>query len=323
MINITLRSGKYTKKRLNAKLSRYIEEKRDIDLFIEAMIKTGQITKEKRKYVLAETESKTLKYPKYYSLPSFRYGDRGRVGVRGGKEWIDARGFPSGMSLSKVFIGGKWVDIKEKPQMKLVKGRSPEGKEAWRAQVPVEIQRKYNLTPDATLRVRVDTVATQFFSRLYLWGYQYRVMLAYGETKGGANTRYLEIDGRSFVNRVKRDISSTIERDQRHIKNTILKLLSDADSEYYGLYEETEKAGNVGENIEAIPLVERDPQVAIVELRDLQNRRVIIDWDTVTGKTKIPRISDFRTSLHIDQGLALSRGQTRLSKKWTNTGGFK
>ena len=322
MINITLRSGKYSKKQLDSKLSRYIEEKRDIDLFIEAMIKTGQITKEKRTYVLAATESKTLKYPKYYSLPSFRYGGRGRVGVRGGKDWIDERGFPSGMSLSKAFVDGKWIDIKEKPQMKLVKGRSPLGKEAWRAQVPTEIQRKYGLTPDATLRVRVDTVTQQFFSSLYLWGYQYRVMLAYGETKAGVNTRYLEIDGRSFINSIKRDISSTIERDQRHIKNIILKLLSDADVDYYNLYEETETAGNVGENIEAIPLVEREPQVAIVELRDLQNRRPIIDWDTITGKSKIPKISDFRTSFHIDQGLKMARGQTRLSKKWTNTGGF-
>lgn len=323
MINITLRSGKYSKKLLDTKLSRYIEEKRDIDLFIEAMIKTGQITKEKRTYVLAETESKTLKYPKYYSLPSYRYGGSGRVGVRGGKDWIDARGFPSGMSLSKAFVDGKWVNIKEKPQMRLVKGRSPEGKEAWRAQVPVEIQRKYNLTPDATLRVRVDTVTTQFFSRLNLWGYQYQVMLAYGETKQNASTnRFLEIDGQDFTNNVKKDISATIERDQRRIKNIILKLLSDADNEYYGLYEKTDDAGNVSESIKAVPLSEKNPLIARVELRDLKNGRVIINWNTITEKAKIPKPSDFKLKSHINEGIAALRGQTAASSKFTNTGGF-
>ena len=322
MINITLRSGKYSKKQLDNKLSRYIEERRDIDLFIEAMIKTGQITKEKRTYVLAKMKSRTLKYPKYYSLPSFIYGGGGRVGVRGGKDWIDERGFPSGMSLSKAFVDGKWVDIKEKPQMKLVKGRSPMGGEAWRAQVPVEIQRKYGLTPDATLKVRVDIITKQFFSNLRLWGYQYMTMLSYGETKVGASARFLELGGQSFVNSIKKDISDTISRDQKRIKNIILKLLSDADSEYYGLYEKTEDVDNVSENIKAIPLIEKSLLIAKVELRDLKNGRVILDWNTITEKSKIPKPSDFKLKSHINEEISASRGETATSRKFTNTGGF-
>jgi len=322
MIDLSLRSGNYTKKRLDSKLSSFFDNQRDIDLFIEALIKTGQITKTKNIYSLAETEKQVYTTPRYYELASYIYGGRGRVGVRGGKDWIDNRGYPTTMVLSKAYLDGKWVDITEKPKLKLVKGRSPETREAWRAEIQAEIKNKYNILPTTPVRVRVDAITYRYLTSLQLWGYQYRVMLSYGETKSGTNIRYLEIDGQSFTNTVKREISNTIEHDQKRIKNTILKLLSDADSEYYGLYEETDRAGNVAENIEAIPVLERNPLVAIVELRDLQNKRVIIDWDTITSKTRIPKVSDFRTSLHIDQGLALSRGQTRLGKKWANKGGF-
>lgn len=323
MIDLSLRSGKYTKKKLDAKLGVFFESQRDIDLFIEALVKTGQITKTKRTYTLTETEREVYTTPRYYDLTSYIYGGRGRVGVRGGKEWIDARGYPTSMLISKAYIDDKWIDIKEKPKLKLVKGRSPETREAWRAEIPAEIRHKYSITPTTPIRVRVDAITYRYLTRLQLWGYQYRVMLSYGETEEGTNIRFLEIDGRSFTNTVKREISNTIIRDQRRIKNTILKLLSDADSEYYGLYEETEKAGNVGENIEAIPLLKKNPLVAIVELRDLQNKRIIINWDTITEKTRIPKTSDFRTSLHIDQGLAMSRGQTNLGLRWKNKGGFE
>ena len=323
MIDLSLRSGKYTKKRLDTKLGVFFETQRDIDLFIEALIKTGQITKTKRTYNLAETEREVYTTPRYYDLSSYIYGGRGRVGVRGGKDWIDTRGYPTSMVISKAYLDGKWVDITEKTGLKLVKGRSPETREAWRAEIPAEIKDKYNIMPTTPIRVRVDAITYRYLTSLKLWGYQYRVMLSYGETKKKQNIRFLEIDGRSFTNTVKREISNTILRDQEKIKNTILKLLSDADSEYYGLYEETDVAGNVGENIEAIPVLKKNPLVAIVELRDLQNKRVIIDWDTVTEKTRIPKTSDFRTSLHIDQGVASARGQTRLDKRWTNKGGFR
>lgn len=322
LIDISLRSGKYTKKQLDKKLSRYIKEQQDIDLFTEALIKTGQVTKQKRAYILPLGKQHKYTTPNYYTLPTYIYGGRGRTGVRGGKEWIDERGYPTGMFLSKALVNGEWVDIKEKPKMLLVKGRRPETSEAWRAQVPTDIQRKYGITQTTELRVRVDETTYEYITSLKLWGYQYGVMLSYGETKEGANTRFLELGGQNFTNSVKKDISDTIKRDQKQIKNIILKLLSDADSEYYGLYEETDNAGNVGENIEATPLVRRNPLIAKVELRDLKNGRVIVDWDTVSEKSKIPSPSDFRVNIHINQEIASARGQTALDIKWKNKGGF-
>jgi len=322
MIKLSIRSGTYTKKQLDKKLAIYFDKKLDIDLFLEAIVETGQTVKKGKKYVFPEVTKQTYTTPRYYTLTTYIYGGRERVGIRGGKEWIDARGYPTGMIISRAYINGKWIDIKEKPRLKLVKGRSPETREAWRAEIPADIKNKYNIISTTPIRVRVDKITHRYLTNLQLWGYRYRVMLSYGETKNGANIRNLEIDGRSFINNIKRDISKTIIVDQQRIKKTILGLLSDGDPEYYGLYEETESAGNVGENIEAIPLRTRTTLVPIVELRDLDNKRVILNWNTDGEKTKIPNLSEFNVSSTINQGISRARGQTKLGKRWSNKGGF-
>ena len=323
MIRFSLRSGIYTKKQLNKILSPYFDKKLDIDLFLESIIETKQVVKKGINYIFPESKRRTYTKPRYTSFPTYKYAGVERVGVRAGASWVKKHGYPTDMFISKALIKGEWVRIPGKQRLKLVKGRYPTSIEAWRAEVPFEIRKKYGITPDTPIRVRIDTTAYQYLAILQLWGYRYRVMLSYGETKNGVNPRSLEIDGRSFVHTVKRDISETIERDQQRIKKTILGLLSDADEEYYNLYEETVIAGKDSENIEAIPLARRTALVPIVELRDLDNKRIIINWDTSTEKTKIPSISEFNTSSTIDHSISSARGQTKLTKRWSNKGGFK
>lgn len=322
MIDITLRSGKYTLKRLKTALGKYFEDERDSSLFIESLLKTGQITKEKRRYVIPQGKKETYSTARKHRLSTYYYGGRGRVGVRGGKDWVGDFGYPSNMVLDRVRIKGKWIDIKEKPKLVLVKGRSPEGKEAWRAQIPASIQQSYSIMPDTPIDVNVTETTSTFFSRLKLWGYQYEVLIAYGETKKSANTRFLEIEGQNFTNNVGMDIHDTIERDQRQIKATILKLLDDADSNYYDLYAETETAGKSEESVKAIPVLKRNPLFAKIRFQDLQNMRTIVEWDTLKEHSKIPKTSDFKATSNIDAARARSRGQTLLDVKWKNRGGF-
>lgn len=326
MIKITLKSGTYTKKQLDDVLSKTFDTQRDIDLFIEAIVDTGQVIKKQNNYVFPQAEKVTHKYPSYYKLSTYYYGGRDRVGVRGGTEWVEKHGYPSNMYLSKIKIGDKWVNIKEKPSLDLVKGRGYKSKqtlEKWRAQIPVEIQRKYNITPDTQISVAVTQQTFNYYANPQIWGYRYRVMLAYGETKNGANPRSLEIEGHSFVAKIKKDISDSIEKHQRNIKQTMLRLLEKGDPEYYGLYAESDNAGTIGENIQIEPLMNRSRYVPIVELSDLENNRIIIDWNTLQEKQSIPSPNEFQTNLHIDQGLAMTRGQTKLEMKWKNRGGFK
>jgi len=321
MIELTIRSGKYSKKTLDKALSSFFDTQRDIDLFLEALVETGQVAKERQNYVFPEAEKHIYKKPRYVDFPTYSYA-KNRVGIRAGKEWVERYGYPIDMYLSKVFVDGKWVNIKEKPKLSLVKGRYPETIEAWRAEIPAPIRRKYNITPNTPIHTRVESISYKYFATLKLWGYRYRVMLDYGETKNGINPRDLELDGRNFTNQVKKDISNSIEKDKENIRNLILNLLEKADPEYYGLYRESENADNVGENIEAIPLRDDTKLAPVVELRDLENKRRIIEWNT-EEKKHIPKPSDFKTTFYLDMGLAQKRGQTKLTIKWRNRGGFK
>lgn len=317
MIKITLRSGVYSFDRLDKKLSDFMDDKTDRDLFINALMNTGQIEKRKNYFILPETHKYEYSTPKYVDLETYKYAGGNRVGVRVGKEWVDRFGFPSEFYISKVEVDGELVNVKEKPRLSVVKGRYPDTIEAWRAEIPSEIRKKYNITPNSNIHMAVKTTTQKLFTELQLWGYKYRVMLMYGETSNGVNPRNLELDGNGFVSETKRDISSDLKRDQQKIKKTIEQLLFNADAEYFSLYQKSKQDGYVSDNIEAVPLKEKTSIPPVVEFRDLANKRIIADWNA-TSKDNIPTFDEFRSNLNIDFGLQRVRGKTNLEKKFGN-----
>ncbi|MBS3748194.1 MAG: hypothetical protein KGY67_00660 [Candidatus Thermoplasmatota archaeon] len=317
MIKISLKSGTYTFGSLDKNLSTFFDDKIDRDLFIKALMNTGQIEKQGNIFILPETHKYEYTRPKYVDLETYRYAGGGRVGVRVGNEWVDKFGFPSEFYISKIEVDGEMINVKEKPQLSVVKGRYPETIEAWRAEIPSEIRKKYNITPKTKIHMAVKSTTYELFTNLQLWGYRYRVMLMYGETSNGVNPRNLELDGSGFVSETKRDISSDLKRDQRKIKKTIEKLLFNADAEYFSLYEQSKQDGYISDNLEAIPLKEKTSIPPIVQFRDLANKRIIANWES-SEKQKIPDYDEFRVNLNLDFGLQRIRGKTKLEKKWGN-----
>lgn len=68
---------------------------------------------------------------------------RYRVGIGMPTRWVREYGYPADLRLFEIYDikSGKWIHVKEEPILRLV----PWHKEAWRAQVPAPIARKYNM----------------------------------------------------------------------------------------------------------------------------------------------------------------------------------
>jgi len=230
------------------------------------------------------------------------------------------------MYIDRVYKKGKWIKIKEKKQLPLVKGRGYDAEETvekWRAQIPIDIQQKYDIGIGTPVEVVVVEETYDYYTTLQLWGYLYRVMLGYGETKDGANIRFLELDGNHFINQTtKTDLTDIITREQKRIKNIMLTLLSKEDSEYYGLYNESETDNKTSENVSLEPLKTKRGFITQITLNDLANSREIIKWYTYEEQTQIPKTTDFIVVNNVNQGITNARGQTTLGLRWNNKGGF-
>ncbi len=241
MIRITVRPKKYTRKELQKLFSHYSEREEDFDEWISAMQKTGQLEERNGGFfpTKIKKEEKTA-HPRYETFETILYGGKRdvkypRIGIHV-KESDSLHIYPTEMYLIKFKDKeGNWVRVppSEQPKLRLTKPRS---NERWRANIPREIVKKYNLGLDSDVRIRIESKTEKFFSSLRLWGYQFQSMISFGETAAGNNTRDLELHGWKFPFETGGRIKEEMREIGQKSLDVIQEWLRNYDSEYYSLF---------------------------------------------------------------------------------------
>ena len=358
MIEITIPSGRYTREELFDKLSRYFKTDEDLEMFITAMQETNQIV-EVEPNVFETTAKREVKrrVPLYLTIPPedevmgdrinqiyvFRwtyYTYKGRklprIAIRAGANWIKKHGTPLRATLLKIYKDGRWINIPEKPVMLPGTPRYPRTIEAYRAEIPREIVRKYGITRDTPLRVKLETLVTNYLATLRLWGYAITCMIFFGETKGKANPRNLELLGEDFVYETRRNIREMLKAKSDKTMSLLLKWLEKIDLEYRGVLERciddnTATIQKPLEGVQPTPLKEEEGRIAKMKFLDLdraENRQIIAFYQSKHLLKDIPESLDVfeEVELAINKHLQEARKNSAMRKymqtKLKNKEGF-
>jgi hypothetical protein len=290
LIRITIRGGTYTLKKLRDILSNRFEKKEDLEKFITAMEQTNQLRKERNRYITKEVRE--IERTLYPEITTYVYGgpkdiEWSRCGIRGSKEWIDRYGYPTEMHLTRVQQpDGTWIAVKEEDKINIpiVRGRYPEGVEAWRAQIPIHIIKKYGIKcwgteqpRNTNIRLAITTRKRGFFTLLKLWGYNAHVEQTFDYTKTAQGTRTLELRAEDFAYRTEQNITELQNERLELVKKIKDGWCKEFDPEYGSLFDTT-WAEETGRGFS--PLEEEPKLTPTVTLYDIRKR-------TELGKAKI------------------------------------
>lgn len=329
-------------------LTYYFTSDEDVEMFITAMQQTNQLIEKDGIYRATKTLKR--KYPRYVHIPPesevtdrkssisvfiFTYyttksGRMPRIAIRGGADWVKKYGVPERIVLLKIFKDGKWIDI-EKPTLLITHSpRYPTTIEAFRAEIPREIVKKYGLTGKEAVYARIESIYHPIL--LKLWGYTITAMIFFGETKNKLNTRDLEIIGENFVYETDKNIRNTMKEKS----NQVLRLMHDwlyyLDKEYCRLLDqclidETASISVPMEGTAPIPEKDKVERIARLIFKDVGRKageRTIALYQTKTPFSKIPTLNDFE---EVENTLIVSlreaRGETKLLKRIKGTEKYK
>jgi len=328
MIKITIATKNYTRKELTDILSRRFPSKKDIDYFLTMMQKTGQLRYDHGTFIPVESKETISTGPRYLTAPPeesvigerinrvyvFRwtyyvYGGKKlpRIAIRAGKKWVERNGTPVKATLLKIKKDNVWIDIPEEPIMKPGKPRYPTSVEAYRAEIPRYLVRKYDINRDTPCRVRIDVRVKKYYTTLNLWGIQLRtITTTFGETPNGVGERNLELRGETFSYESGTDIVDLFKRNAEQVLKITHYWLYDLNEEYYWLLYQcnTTKYDDkpdltTGTSYE--PLKKRPTgEVAKITFTDIKYGRVIASgtatlppyWDTDKVSTVVSKFTN-------------------------------
>jgi hypothetical protein len=287
---------------------------KDFDEFISAMQKTGQIVESRKnifrptvdveittpthKYLTIEPEKKTPRdkgiVAKNDSISVFRWVGK-RINVRAGKNWIERYGTPVQIKLLKIIKDGKEITLSkaEQPIITTTKSpRYPNTIEAYRAEIPAAIVRKYGLTGKEPIRIRIDRLVKNYLSFLQLYGYEIDVMTFFGETKKEKrDTRHIkgkremELQGLIFPYETKGDISDEIRKRGDDALKLTQTWLEKYDAGYSLLFDDSQRKDvkPPSEGVGITPLIAKPEVETRFILRDVEK-----DREVLVGAGKLP-----------------------------------
>lgn len=290
MININIESKTYTYDELKALFNKFSDREDDFEDFINAMQLTGQLkeTKGGKFRPTQISEVKTLETLRYETLTTVLAGGKKevpfpRVGIHGLK--TKTRTIPTEMKIIKYKdTKGNWIDIPERPSLV---ARRPRESERWRAEIPAEIRRKYNIKLDQEVRIAIGSVSFDFFSKLRLWGYSIQAMITFGQTGGHKSDRDLELHGWNFAYEAKPNLREQMDRMGDNILNALRSWLERYDIRYYetfmmgGANQDEIKSPEIIEGMGPTPLISQIKGASQIQFRDTQKGRNIA---SATGK---------------------------------------
>jgi hypothetical protein len=317
MIKRQLRSGTYSFPELSRSLAKSFIKDEDGNIFIEAMVKTGQILKQYDQYILPIGEVKELLKPKYYAFPLISGGEGDRVAIRQGKEWVTKYGVPSVMYLLGMEKSGIYKRIKENIPLIVSKGRLPETTEAFRAQIPTSVQREYNITKEDIVHIRIDELTKDYFTNLRLWGFEYLEMIAfmYKSKEHTYNDRALELTAYDIIHPTYMSISENIENTRNKIKYLMMELLEKAEPEYHNLILNFEEY-DTGSTHKPLMKKTDPPPFPKITFKDLKSNKIILYWRAYSPFSDVLQTTDFVLTDYVNQNLKIKRG-------FINRGGFE
>lgn len=295
MIQFYIRSRTYGRDELIGYLRPYFSGDEDVEMFIDALLQTNQISKRGKEFYFPATHERRLVRPKYFRFQTIVYGGAGeeqRIGVRGSYDFVQRYGYPTELYLISVYKRGEWKRLDERISLRISKGRLPLTIESWRASIPRRISTKYRIKPYDYVTVRVDTVTHEYFTLLSLWGFEHEETMTFEYTRSKVNERHLELRGTEFVNEMSgRDIVRQTERTSEQIQTTMDGLLYEGDPEYYAASHHAAFDTITGSTI--IPLKEHTSKAPNVKFTDLDREDVLLEWSTRQPFDRIPEQSDF------------------------------
>jgi hypothetical protein len=273
MINITVRPKSYTREELKEMYSKYSENDADFNEFIAAMVKTDQLAERRGAFYPTQVTTETQATKQTREFTAILYGGKKRaryqrVAIRSLKSDL-TRTDPTKMHVTAYQDkGGKWHSVSERPSLTLV---APRESERWRANIPAEIAKKYNIRVSTPIRVRVEGTTKHYFSQLTLWGYLARGIISFGETHKHQEDRHLEIRADDFAFEVKGPIRTEMKTAGEKIISITRKWLEIYDkqyAEYYGNSIITETGPHTGVDY-ATPLTRPMRRTSTITFEDL------------------------------------------------------
>lgn len=318
------------------------ENENDFKEFISAMQKTNQLeeTKPNTFKPLIEVEIRTPK-SRYETISpekkqkgkiidegidvsedtiSVFHWSRGRICLRAGRSWVERYGTPERITLLKIYKDGEEIVIPRKEQPVItatMSARLPKTIEAYRAEIPAHIVKKYGLTGKESVRIRIDRVVKNFYSFLQLYGYEIEVLIFFGETRvAKRDTRHIkglrdmELHGSRFIYETKGDITDEFRTRGAKALNVLQAWLEKFDEGYSLLFANSMRTDTSppSEGASVIPLVKKSRVNTTFALRDISKDRRILEaagllpeeWhklglDRILEETDIKIVTDNRT----------------------------
>jgi hypothetical protein len=296
----------YTRAELKKSFNKYSTKNDDLDEFIAAMIKTGQLQQKDSNYFPTDMKlEQDLKTPEYRVYDTSRYGGmqitkKGafpRLAIAGLK--TDERPDPFSMYLvSYQDDEGNWQPIDEQPHVlgNEKKPAKPRESERWRVNIPAEIVRnpnkktKQTLKPYMPIRVRIDRIVPQYFSILTLWGYKLGGMISFGQTSKHKEDRKIEIRAENFNMETYGKIKNEIKSAGSKLIKTVEKWLALYDVQYYEFFN---NCGNLatkhtGEYIEPLS-ISAGRQSSIMEFEDMDSKNPAVVYTGILPHAWVER----------------------------------
>lgn len=328
MIGFKIRSGTYSDPQLRGILRRYFPIEADLDLFIQAAIKTDQITTELGQYILPEIEPEILEKPILLEWVTYLYGSGGRIGIRADRRLFEKYGYPTEMYFTRAYINRKpitidffyfdrhWWYAPETP-LRIV---LPRRYEPWRMQIPTRIISKgkeYVLTVDTPIQTELISITKEYWTEVTLWGYQFDETLTFDYTKTAANERHLEMRGIKFVNEINSVfISEEISSIRLKIQKLMDDLLAETDQEYYNTIHsfEVTEGSTLKPSKKPFLLI---PEVTFIDID--RGDLTLLKW---IGRQSFDRIPPSTLDFEL-LDIKIKDRRVPGTKWWPNRGGFK
>lgn len=297
MISITVRpkTDGYTRKELKAEFNKYSRSNADLDEFIAAVMRDGQLEKRGDVYFptyvqttdeqIVEPEYRVYEAGSYGSVQKTKKGEYQPIAIAG--LIGDTRADPTDMRLvSYQDENGKWQPIEEKTML-IGDGKTPakprKNYERWRANIPADIVRNpnYNLKPGTRIKVRVGRIIPRYFGTLSFWGYKITLMISFVSTSTkNEKARKIELKASDFNVEVHNSIRTELDAAGKKLERVAEKWLRIHDAGYHNfLYNEkyctsTVDIPTTGEDFSVLT-APPDSMVATITLKDYDRGKEI------------------------------------------------
>ena len=234
MIEILVKAGSHTIEEIRQRLRHFFRgttnPEKNIDEFLLAMEVSGQLKRRGDRYITSQRPGRIRRTAITETQPTISAGGRERVGVHLPKGWEEEHGHPVRVYLTAV----RGTPI---PPVRL-KELTPRPSEAWRAEIPAEIRRRYDIKRRDEVTFTIESIKETGWQTLKLWGYSLRPAVTFEYKRTRRGMREMELIVTNIPFEVSRDIQEDVRTAIDKAQTLMRRWLKDFDVIYGSFFDE-------------------------------------------------------------------------------------